>query len=197
MHNIGILIPAAGTSSRMRGRDKLLEDVDGVPLLARQARVALCLGCPVLVSLRPGDPRGTVLPDDTEQAEVPDAVEGLSASLRTGAAWAQDQGFDALLVLLADLPDLTASDLQTVLGDFTGSPTRIIRATDDSGKPGHPVIFPAAVFDRMQELTGDDGAKPLLAQQPPRLCRLPGLRATTDLDTPEAWAAWRAKRVRK
>ena len=40
-----ILIPAAGGSTRMRGRDKLLEDVGGTPLLARQVRVALSTGC--------------------------------------------------------------------------------------------------------------------------------------------------------
>ncbi|MBS8271860.1 nucleotidyltransferase family protein, partial [Halomonas litopenaei] len=31
MANIPILILAAGRSRRMRGRDKLLEDVDGLP----------------------------------------------------------------------------------------------------------------------------------------------------------------------
>lgn len=197
MHNIGILIPAAGTSSRMRGGDKLLEQVDGQPLLARQAQIARATGYPVLVTLRPDDPRANVLPDGVAVQETAEATEGLAASLRTGAAWAQDQGFGAIMIVLADLPEITLDDLQTVTAHFAQDPTEICRATDDSGKPGHPVIFPAAVFDRMQELTGDDGAKPLLAQQPPRLCRLPGLRATTDLDTPEAWAAWRAKRARK
>ena len=32
-----ILLPAAGASRRMRGRDKLLEGVDGVALLRRSA----------------------------------------------------------------------------------------------------------------------------------------------------------------
>ena len=33
MGSVAILIPAAGASSRMRGRDKLLEPVRGQPLL--------------------------------------------------------------------------------------------------------------------------------------------------------------------
>ncbi|WP_294621047.1 nucleotidyltransferase family protein [uncultured Roseovarius sp.] len=197
MRSIGIVIPAAGASSRMRGCDKLLEKVDGQPLLARQARRALATGWPVLVTLRPGDARAEVIPDGVARREVPGAAEGLAASLRSGAAWAESLNLTALMVVLADLPDLTTEDLETIAAAFSEDPNRIIRATDDSGKPGHPVIFPAKHFEAMQILRGDDGAKPLLAQDPPRLCPLPGLRATTDLDTPEDWAAWRANQTRE
>ena len=197
MREIAILIPAAGASSRMRGRDKLLEEIDSQPLLSRQAQKAMASGAPVLVTVRPGDARLGVLPTGVDHREVPQASEGLSASLRVAAAWAQAHSAGALMVMLADLPDLTTDDLETIAAAYAQDPSRIIRATDDSGKPGHPVIFPAAFFDAIQKLTGDDGAKSLLAQHPPRFCRLPGLRATTDLDTPEDWAAWRAKHARK
>jgi len=181
----------------MRGRDKLLEPVGELPLLTRQAQLALATGWPVLVTLRPGDARAGVLPERVEPHEVPDAAEGLAASLRCGAAWAQAQDLAALMVLLADLPDLTPDDLHSVAACFAQDPTRPCRATDDSGKPGHPVIFPTSYFDAMQNLRGDDGAKPILADHPARLCPLPGLRASTDLDTPEAWAAWRARQARE
>ena len=45
------VIPAAGSSSRMRGRDKLLEKIEGVPLLRRQAGIAIDSGCEVAVAL--------------------------------------------------------------------------------------------------------------------------------------------------
>ena len=41
---IPILILAGGASSRMQGRDKLLEDVDGVPLLRKQVLIAAATG---------------------------------------------------------------------------------------------------------------------------------------------------------
>jgi CTP:molybdopterin cytidylyltransferase MocA len=197
MRSIGIVIPAAGASSRMRGQDKLLETVEGQSLLARQAQRALATGWPVLVTLRPGDVRAGVVPDGVARREVPRAAEGLAASLRSGAAWAKSLDLTALMVVLADLPDLTTADFETMAAAFAEDPSRIIRATDDSGKPGHPVIFPAKYFEAMQKLRGDEGAKPLLAQDPPYLCPLPELRATTDLDTPEDWAAWRAKQARE
>jgi hypothetical protein len=81
-----ILLLAAGSSSRMRGADKLLERVDGVPLLLRQARVALAAGVPVIVTL-PGDrpARTAALAGlDLVTVPVPDAALGLSASIRAG-----------------------------------------------------------------------------------------------------------------
>jgi len=196
MRDIAILIPAAGRSSRMQGRDKLMENVEGQPLLARQTHMALATGAPVLVTVRPGDERIKALPKGAKGREVQDASEGIAASLRTGAAWAQDLGADALMVVLADLPDLTVQDLEMVADHFKKDPSLICRASDDSGKPGHPVIFPAKYFAQIQRLSGDQGAKAILAQAQPRICRLPGLRATTDLDTPEAWAAWRAAQTK-
>ena len=41
MSNFPILILAAGQSRRMRGRDKLMEVVEGQPLIRRQAEMAL------------------------------------------------------------------------------------------------------------------------------------------------------------
>ncbi|TNF57528.1 MAG: nucleotidyltransferase family protein, partial [Rhodobacteraceae bacterium] len=51
---IPILILGAGASSRMEGLDKLLQPVDGLPLIRRQAEIALRAGIgPVLVALPP------------------------------------------------------------------------------------------------------------------------------------------------
>ena len=54
MKDVTIIIPAAGASSRMGGRDKLLEEVEGVPLLRRQVLRAAETGCEVIVALPPG-----------------------------------------------------------------------------------------------------------------------------------------------
>ena len=48
---IPILILAAGSSSRMQGRDKLLETIDRVPLLRRTVNSALGTDHPVYVTL--------------------------------------------------------------------------------------------------------------------------------------------------
>jgi CTP:molybdopterin cytidylyltransferase MocA len=190
-----ILIPAAGASSRMRGGDKLLEKVRGQPLLRDRVTLALGTGAEVLVTLPPDrplrrqslagldDPRLTLI-------TVADPQTGLSASLRDAAHWAIGHPADALMILLPDLPDLTAEDIMFMLQAFDFK--SILRATSQDGTPGHPVILPASLFEALTRLSGDQGARDLLRTHPVTALALPGKRAITDLDTPEAWEAWRA-----
>lgn len=179
----------------MRGTDKLLEPVAGQPLLRHQARTALATGAPVIVTLPPDRPeRAAALADlPVTPVIVPDPSEGLAASLRAGVAALPDTAA-AVMVLLADLPDLTTSDLALMIRTFRDDAAApILRATAADGTPGHPVILPRRHFRALLALAGDDGARALLRGAPDlRHIALPGTRATTDLDTPEAWAAWRA-----
>jgi CTP:molybdopterin cytidylyltransferase MocA len=194
--NLGIVIPAAGASSRMRGADKLLQRVGGEALLARQVRIARGAGLRVLVTVPPeaAARRAVVAPfvgGAVEIATVAEASEGIAASLRAGAQWAQAQGACGLMIVLADMPELEARDLVRMRAAFEAAPERVVRAASEQGRPGHPVIFPARLFKALGQLRGDEGARHLLAGEEVVEIRLPGQRAVIDLDTPEAWAAWR------
>ena len=191
---VTILIPAAGAARRMRGRDKLLEPVDGVPLLRRQAARALGTDARVIVLVPDAaHPRAKALAGlSVDIVPVAGAAEGMGRTLATGAAALADDTL-AALILPADMPDLTSGDLVAVIEAFaeTAAP---VQATACDGTPGHPVLFPADCFAALKELTGDTGARAVLHAQDHRLQRiaLPGRHALTDLDTPEDWAAWRA-----
>ena len=54
-HQIGFLFLAAGASNRMRGNDKLLKEIDGVPLIKRTLDEALKLNLPVFVTVPAND----------------------------------------------------------------------------------------------------------------------------------------------
>lgn len=189
-----ILILAAGSSSRMRGADKLLEPVAGQPLLTRVSKAALATGCPVTVVLPPDRPaRQAALTGLALRHVVADrAADGMAESLRAGVA-ALPEG-RPLLILLADLPEITARDLAAFLAHWAGMPDAILRGADSAGTPGHPVGFPPDLRPDLLSLAGDQGAREVIARHKPRLrlIPLPGRHATTDLDTPEDWAAWRA-----
>lgn len=191
-----ILILAAGASSRMRGGDKLLEQIAGRPLL----RVMLERACavakgPVLCTLpAPDHARMACIAGlDVIPVIVADAAEGMGASIRAGVT-ALPEGCTAVMILPADLPDLDENDLSTMLAAQQANPTVILRAQDQHGQAGHPVVFPAEFFPDLAECHGDSGARDLLRAQAARVVTipLPATHATTDLDTPEAWAAWRA-----
>ena len=191
-----VIILAAGASRRMRGADKLLEEVDGAPLLRRQVRNAIALGAgPVLVALPPAPhPRYNAL-DGLSYLPVPvaDAQEGMNASIRAAFAALPPDALCAML-LLADLPDITAEDLRTVAKavDLL-SDTLIWRGATEANSPGHPIIFRAMLFEALRALTGDTGAKDVVTRAKDRVVLVPleGDRARLDLDTPEAWEAWR------
>ena len=191
---LSILIPAAGSSARMRGTDKLLQPIDNEPILRRIARIALTVTPDVIVTLRDPDlDRRTALHGlPVEILTVPDAASGMAASLRAGAFQTQT---DALMILPADMPDLTAADLQTMAAAQAQTPGTILRATDASGTPGHPVILPAALYSELAELQGDQGAREILTRHKVQMIPLPGTHATTDLDTPEDWAAYRRSKA--
>jgi CTP:molybdopterin cytidylyltransferase MocA len=188
-----ILVLAAGASSRMQGRDKLLEVVDGQPLLRIVARRATRAGVAVRVVLGPGQAaRRAVLADlDVEIIEA-EGGDGMAASLRAGVAGLTG----AVLVLLADMPEITAQDIHLMVSLHARAPEAILRAATREGVPGHPVLFPADLVPELARLAGDEGARRLLQRQGARVTLLPlkDDRATVDLDTPEDWAAWRRDR---
>ncbi len=191
-----VLLPAAGASARMRGRDKLLEPVEGRALLARQTARALASGAATAVTLRPADParRATLDGLAVTVLPVPEAAEGMAASLRTGAAWATQTGTRALMILLPDMPGITTDDIAALFHAWSRRPDTPLRAATATGTPGHPVILPRPLFPALRALRGDQGARPLLPATT-RHHPLQDDRATTDLDTPEAWATWRARHM--
>lgn len=196
---IPILILAAGASSRMRGVDKLMLDIDGVPLLRRQAIMALEVSSDVRIALplRP-HPRFDVVQDlAVRPIEVSDANTGISASLRALFA-TLEQGTPHAMLLLADLPDIQASDLRLLIQATQTHPdAKIWRASTPMKKAGHPMIASCDFFQNFQNLAGDNGGQSILKAAGDAMHLVPLIddRARQDLDTPEAWAAWRAARA--
>ena len=186
-----ILVLAAGASTRMRGADKLLEEIDGVPLLLRAVRAACEVAAETIVALPPDGPRRAMLQDSPAKlVEVPERA--MSVSIRAGVAACES---DALMIHLADMPEIGAAEMAAVAQAWRHTEGPTLRATSADGRPGQPVVFDRALFPALVALTGDDGARDILRAHPPALVRLAGRRALVDLDTPEDWAVWRAART--
>ena len=102
-----------------------------------------------------------------------------------------------VMLLLADLPEIIAADLDQMIGLWQMEPEAILRGAGADGTPGHPVIFPADLREAFATLSRDQGARPILQAHAARLhtIALPGHHALTDLDTPEAWATWTQSRA--
>ncbi len=174
----------------MRGRDKLLETIRGVPLIRRQAQAAAGAGASVLVLLpEVNTPRREALIGLRVGVEpVLNSHDGLSATLRHAAIRAGER---PLAILLPDVPGVTSAEIRAVLNAFDGE--HVTRATDPEGRPGTPIVFPIRLLPAFSRLTGDDGARSLLSDEDVTTVPFPDDRATHDLDTPEAWSRWRRR----
>lgn len=191
-----VILLAAGASRRMGGRDKMLEPVDGVPLVA--ARAKCCLDS-IAETTRVVLPASDILRRQALaglQIEIVDCIHSVKGLGHSIAAGAQNLQTALAAVLLADLPELTTDDLNTVLRRAIETPARIVRGTSEDGTPGHPVVFKREDFASLGQLQADQGAKDLLSRHKAvtDYVRLPGHRAICDLDTPEDWTRWHQTR---
>lgn len=192
---IPILILAAGSSSRMRGADKLAQRVGGQPLLRRIAEQATQVG-DTFVALHHTPAARLALLDGLPVTPllVPDAAEGQSGTLR--GAVAQLPECPAFLVVLADLPLIAAPEMRAVIAARAAAPDALVwRGATRDGKPGHPILFDASLRPQFAGLSGDDGGAALVKplRDRTRLVRFSDDRARLDLDTPEEWAAFQAR----
>lgn len=191
-----ILILAAGTSSRMRGRDKLLENVEGQPLLRLMAKRALGTGKRVTITLPPDNPDRLAALNGVaaKLVFVADAAKGMSASIRRGVAAIGE--VDGLMILPADMPELSTADIERVWNTFDANDrAKIVRGAGVDGTAGHPVVFPATLLNDLEALDGDAGASTVVRKHGFVPVSLPDRHALTDLDTPEEWEEWRARKA--
>lgn len=195
---VAAVLLAAGSARRMQGRDKLLEPVGGAPLLRVLAdRLAASAADQIVCVLRPDDPDRRAALEGTSARIVvnPRAAEGMGTSLAAGIA-ALGPEVDAAVILPADMPEITAADIDRLIAAFDPEEGRaIVRAVSADGTGGHPVLFGRRFFEALRGLEGDRGARAILAEHPEFVTdvTLSGRAAETDLDTPEAWEAWRAR----
>jgi molybdenum cofactor cytidylyltransferase len=162
--DIAAIVLAAGRSSRMGMRNKLLEPIDGEPMVRRVAATARASGAEPVVVVTGHEAEAVVAALrglDLTAIPNPDYADGLSTSLRAGLN-ALPAIVDGALILLADMPEVEEGTLRALIVAFNG-PTAICVPVRH-GRRGNPVLWGSSYFAEMRCLTGDRGAKPLMGQ---------------------------------
>ncbi|MDQ8202298.1 nucleotidyltransferase family protein [Pelagicoccus sp. SDUM812003] len=162
---LGAVLLASGMSRRYGSRNKLLREIDGEAMVRRVLRRlevdgvdfrVVTLGHQmeaVAAALRGSD---AALVFNTNYAE------GMGTSLAFGVSEAVKRNPDALLVCLADLPELEAEDTRRVATSFWEAGGNRIAYPLVGRRRGHPVCFPKRCFGDLCQLKGDQGARRLI-----------------------------------
>ncbi|GAB5462189.1 NTP transferase domain-containing protein [Hoeflea alexandrii] len=189
--SVGVVLLAAGRASRMgeQAGHKLLAEFDGETLIRRMAGTALSSKAAetvVVTGHRSADIEASLKGLDVRLVRNGDYETGMASSLKTGLA-ALGNECDGALVLLGDMPALTAAHLDRLIGAFADHRGRAIVRACDGERRGNPVILPAIAFAEAMELTGDVGARALIESGVwPVIDVEIGAAARLDVDTPEA-----------
>lgn len=190
--DLGIVVLAAGRASRMGegGPHKLLAEFEGEALVRRVVRQAVEADCGrvfVVTGHRSADIAEALSGLEIEIIDNPSYATGMASSLRSGLLAAEAAGLPAIMVLLADMPNVVTADIQLLAKTLRKleSPA-IIRAVAD-GQRGNPVILPAHTFEALKALEGDIGARAVIESAGiPVIDVEIGAAARLDVDTPEA-----------
>jgi CTP:molybdopterin cytidylyltransferase MocA len=179
---VGLLLAAGG--GRRMGLPKALVHDGEESWLARGVGVLRDGGCAdVTVVLGAGAEEAMPLLDGlgVDVAIAGDWAAGMSASLRVGLR-ALPGDADAVVVLLVDLPDVTAEVVRRVVAAGAG-PGDLARASYD-GRPGHPVLIGRDHWPAVAEtVSGDRGARNYLEAAGARAVECGDLASGRDVDT--------------
>lgn len=191
---VAALVLAAGRSRRMGGPNKLLLPVDGKPMVRRVVEAALASrASPVVVVVghQQHEVRQALRGLKVHLVPNPDFAEGLSTSLKAGLKALPEDAAGAV-VCLGDMPRVNAALIDRLVAAFAPVEGRGIVAPTWRGRRGNPVLWGRAFFAEMQELTGDVGARELLARHADQVAEVDAGddAALVDIDTPEALAAF-------
>jgi molybdenum cofactor cytidylyltransferase len=187
-----VIVLAAGLGSRFAGTghklEQLLHDEDGhgaAAVLSLTLRNALASRLPVLVVTT-----SDLAPLAHEEVAARDVVvvpraapvrgRGMGDSIAAGVAARADA--PGWLLLPADMPRVKPSTLVAVAQALQQHP---VAFAQHQGRRGHPVGFAAELYSELIGLTGDEGARRLVARYPSVPVEVDDPGVLIDIDTAE------------
>ncbi len=183
MNRVAGVLLAAGTSSRM-GKNKLFLEVGGSSLLRRAARAAAAAGLdPLLVVLGHESDRARAELEGVSCTPVlnADYARGMYTSLRAGIA-AVPEGAPAAVVMLADMPFVTAEMVRELIERWQGEPLAVSLYGDVVAPP---ILYARALFPELRELDSESCGKRVVKRHRKDALEVPRpAAALADLDVP-------------
>lgn len=162
--DIGGVLLTAGPGERFEGPFKLLQPVEGEPMVrkAAAALVESSLSAVVAVVGHEADSVRESLGNlDVETVENTNYRDGQSKSIHLGVEMARERDWDAIAFGLGDMPFVTTETVDLVAQTYREGHGSIVAAGFE-GKRGNPTLFDAKYYPDLMAVTGDTGGRPVL-----------------------------------
>jgi len=193
---IAAVVLASGRSTRMGRANKLLEKFRDRTLVRHVAEAALGSSATktIVVTGHQEELVRAALDDlPVEFAANPNFANGLSTSLATGISILTGE-LDGAIILLGDMPLITPELIDQLIAAFAPHDGRSICVPYRNGRRGNPVLWGSAFFPELAQLSGDTGARHIIAENADAIAEVDVATDAifADVDTPEALAALRS-----
>ena len=179
------IILAAGQSRRMGKTNKLTKIWNGKPLVRHVFEAARTSNLDNVIVVSGYEPaKIEALLAGAKIVHNPDFQTGMAGSISIGVeAVGRETG---VMILLGDMPLITACYINNLLDRFNENPDSIVVATCN-GVQGNPVLFGRNYFEALRTLEGDQGARRLIEISPNITKVEIGEAGARDFDTREAF----------
>jgi len=186
-----VVVLAAGKGSRFKGSThKLEQSLGGLSVLGRTLRNAVESHLPVIVvTTQPLAAGAAQIIAARDVVVVPQSLAslGMGHSIAAGvAARADSPGW---LLLPGDMPMVRPATMLAVAAALEHHP---VAYAQYQGRRGHPVGFAAELYSELMMLSGDEGARRIVARYPAIGVDVDDPGTLLDLDTEADLAAMRA-----
>ena len=186
------VVLAAGTSSRMEGRHKMLLPVADKPVIRHTVERLLAAG-----------PQEVVVVTGCKGRDVMAALADLPVTLQPNARYEEGQmtsaaigvgaltkATDAVMMCLGDMVLLEPPDYAELVSVYLDKTDRSIVIPYFGGQRGNPILFAASYVHEVAMGERHIGCKKLANEYPDDVFRYEAVhdRFTTDMDTPEDYA---------
>ena len=164
--DIHAVLLAAGRSERMGPNNKLLLNVDGIPLVRKSAINILNSNVTSMTVVTGFDENKIVNALSGLNVNFVKNInfrEGLSSSLKAGLANITPTP-SAVIICLADMPKIQPEHINQLIENFDPLKGWEICIPTNDGKRGNPVLIGSRFFPYIFETSGDFGAKQVMKQ---------------------------------
>jgi len=166
---IAIVVLAAGRSARMHmgSSHKLLALFDGVPLARRvtlRATESMAHQVIVVIGHRADDIERSLSGIKASIIRNVEYLGGMSTSIAAGLQHPSVKAADGIMIVLADMPNVTTEHLNLLISEFWRMEANAIVRATANGEAGNPVIFPRSTYGQLLKLSGDKGARALIRE---------------------------------